>query len=65
MQFKFEFETDFGQVAFWHDDHDDMTFIRGRLLWCDAGDVTSSISTWCKELASMREKGKLNMLDDP
>ena len=26
---------------------------------------TSSISTWCKELASMREKGKLNMLDDP
>ena len=29
---QFEFETDFGQVAFWHDDHDDMTFIRGRLL---------------------------------
>ena len=45
MQFEFQFEADFGQVAFWHDDHDDMTFIRGRLLWCDAGDVTSSIST--------------------
>ena len=29
MQFEFEFEADFGQVAFWHDDHDDMTFIRG------------------------------------
>ena len=41
MQFEFEFEVDFGQVAFWHDDHDDMTFIRGRLLWCDAGDVTN------------------------
>ena len=32
MQFELEFEADFGQVAFWHDDHDDMTFIRGRLL---------------------------------
>ena len=41
MQFEFEFEADFGQVAFWHDDHDDMTFIMGRLLQCDAGDVTS------------------------
>ena len=29
MQFEFEFESDFGPVAFWHDDHDDMTFIRG------------------------------------
>ena len=41
MQFELEFEADFGQVAFWHDDHDDMTFIRGILLWCDAGDVTN------------------------
>ena len=32
MKFEFEFEADFGQVAFWQDDHDDMTFIRGRLL---------------------------------
>lgn len=31
---KFEFEAYFGQVAFWDDDddHDDVTFIRGRLL---------------------------------
>ena len=41
MQFEFEFEAYFGQVAFWDDDHDDMTFIRGRLLQCDAGDVTN------------------------
>ena len=32
MQFEFEFEADFGEVALRHDDHDDMTFIRGRLL---------------------------------
>lgn len=29
---QFEFEAYFGQMAFWDDDHDDMTFIRGRLL---------------------------------
>ena len=32
MQLEFKFEADFGQVAFWHDDHDDMTVIKGRLL---------------------------------
>ena len=31
MQFEFEFEADFGQVAFWHDVHDDMAFIRGDI----------------------------------
>ena len=41
MQFEFEFEADFGQGAFWHDDHDDMTFINERVLQCDAGDVTN------------------------
>ena len=36
----------------------------GKTGFKDIGS-TSSITTWCKELASMREKGKLNMLDDP